>query len=272
MAGVTVGGIPVTLLDTAGMREAVDAAEQIGVQRSAAAARAADIVIMVTDAQVRAAADVVFVAAVLAIVGIRRWVWARRLGACMRIENLADANFVRLQAGWTADDATVLQQLRPLVDSDSAAQYPPLLLLVNKCDLAAPSGSLDHATADRLTANGMSLAADSSAATGALPQGSPAAMPGASTPAASTTDATLPAAVRSAASAVVHTSAKTGEGLQALKQAVLTLTDTPQLSGGASQPVRDSASSFTNSGLSGHGWSVFVSGFVLCRWLGVGGQ
>lgn len=51
-AGVTVGGIPVTLLDTAGMREAVDAAEQIGVQRSAAAARAADIVIMVTDAQV----------------------------------------------------------------------------------------------------------------------------------------------------------------------------------------------------------------------------
>jgi tRNA modification GTPase len=50
--GVTVGGIPVTLLDTAGVREAVDAAEQIGVQRSAAAARAADIVIMVTDAAV----------------------------------------------------------------------------------------------------------------------------------------------------------------------------------------------------------------------------
>ena len=165
---------------------------------------------------------------------------ARRLGACTRIENRADINFVRLQAGWTADDAAVLQQLRPLGDSDSAAQYPPLLLLVNKCDLAADSGLSDLATADYLRGNGVPLAAGS-AATGAPPQDSQAAVPLGSNPAASPIDAAIPAAVRSATSAVVHTSAKTGEGLQALKQAVLTLTDTPQLSGGVPPPVSDTA-------------------------------
>ncbi|EFN58878.1 hypothetical protein CHLNCDRAFT_19706, partial [Chlorella variabilis] len=50
-AGVVIGGIPITLLDTAGLRESVDLVEQIGVERSMAAARQADIVLMVLDAQ-----------------------------------------------------------------------------------------------------------------------------------------------------------------------------------------------------------------------------
>ena len=44
------GGVPVIVVDTAGLRESSDAAEQEGVRRSAAQARAADLVIWLEDA------------------------------------------------------------------------------------------------------------------------------------------------------------------------------------------------------------------------------
>lgn len=46
-------GVSVSLLDTAGVREAGDLVERLGVQRSRAAAQAADIVLMIFDATVR---------------------------------------------------------------------------------------------------------------------------------------------------------------------------------------------------------------------------
>ena len=48
---LVVGGIPVQVLDTAGIRETVDRVEKIGVERSRHAAAAADLILLTVDAQ-----------------------------------------------------------------------------------------------------------------------------------------------------------------------------------------------------------------------------
>jgi tRNA modification GTPase len=48
---LVVGGIPIQVLDTAGIREAADQVEQIGVERSRVAAQTADLVLLTIDAQ-----------------------------------------------------------------------------------------------------------------------------------------------------------------------------------------------------------------------------
>ncbi|MFN4774462.1 MAG: tRNA uridine-5-carboxymethylaminomethyl(34) synthesis GTPase MnmE [Pseudanabaena sp.] len=49
---LVVGGIPIQVLDTAGIRETEDVVEKIGVERSRQAAQSADLVLMVIDASV----------------------------------------------------------------------------------------------------------------------------------------------------------------------------------------------------------------------------
>jgi len=48
---LVVGGIPVQVLDTAGIRQATNQVEQLGIERSRTAAQAADLVLLVLDAQ-----------------------------------------------------------------------------------------------------------------------------------------------------------------------------------------------------------------------------
>ncbi len=54
---LVVGGIPVQVLDTAGIRETVDQVEKIGVERSRRAAQAADLVVLTIDASTGWSAD-----------------------------------------------------------------------------------------------------------------------------------------------------------------------------------------------------------------------
>ncbi|HEX3435931.1 MAG TPA: tRNA uridine-5-carboxymethylaminomethyl(34) synthesis GTPase MnmE [Pseudacidobacterium sp.] len=54
---VSIGGIPIELIDTAGLREAADEAESIGIQKSREALADADLVLIVLDASVPLRAD-----------------------------------------------------------------------------------------------------------------------------------------------------------------------------------------------------------------------
>ncbi len=54
---LVVGGIPIQVLDTAGIREADDQVEKLGIERSRAAAQSADLVLLTIDAQAGWTAD-----------------------------------------------------------------------------------------------------------------------------------------------------------------------------------------------------------------------
>ncbi len=79
---LVVGGVPVQVLDTAGIRDTADRVEKIGVERSRAAARQADLILLTIDAQM----------------------------------------------GWTAEETEIYQPI----------QHLPLILVINKIDLATP--------------------------------------------------------------------------------------------------------------------------------------
>ena len=103
-ARVAVSGVPITLLDTAGIHSATDSVvEQIGIERSKAAALGADLVIMVCQC----------------------------CSICaFRIVHASHVQVIDGEAGWTAGDKSILASL-------ASSQSKPLpLLVVNKADRA----------------------------------------------------------------------------------------------------------------------------------------
>ena len=83
---LVVGGIPIQVMDTAGIRETADQVEKLGVERSRLAAAGADLILLTIDAV----------------------------------------------AGWTSADSQIYEQVKNL----------PLILVVNKTDLANPESVL----------------------------------------------------------------------------------------------------------------------------------
>ena len=108
--GLVVGGIPLTLLDTAGLRDAEDKVERIGVERSVAAARGADVVVMVADGGVGWTSDDEEIFELLAL-------------STFDIDGGGDGD------GYD-DDNEVVAGKRCVV-----SKMPPALLVINKVDL-----------------------------------------------------------------------------------------------------------------------------------------
>ncbi|KAI3436570.1 hypothetical protein D9Q98_005986 [Chlorella vulgaris] len=200
-AGVVIGGVPITLLDTAGMRESSDMVEKIGVERSVAAARQADMVMLVVDAAA---------------------------GWGPEDAEIAQQMFTSSSSGpaaWSSDWSSSSSDEEASSGSTSSGSKEhangsgggkrgaPALLVLNKVDLA------QHAEQQQQQ-NGSSL--QQSAHRCAVQQFG------------------VPAAVANQFAAVVSTSAATREGLEALQQAVLRLAGAPQLApGGVSWAVNE---------------------------------
>ena len=121
------GGYPVTLLDTAGMRETDDPVEQEGVRRARDRAAAADLVLWVTEAG-------------------QPMTDFPRFGGRETTEGrpMAEPDNLRITAGSVADTLTEarLPAFGPGTATGPMAEDPPVWVIQNKIDLLLPRGDL----------------------------------------------------------------------------------------------------------------------------------
>lgn len=126
-ADIVVGGIPVTLLDTAGLRDTNDAVEMIGVERSRAATKSSDVLLHVIDASLG---------------------WTEEDSAILQGIVTTDSS---------SDDSDL---------DESPFQTPPMMLLINKTDLTSDDESKIVRTIPKSVSKFFSSVIPTSASTG----------------------------------------------------------------------------------------------------------
>jgi tRNA modification GTPase len=127
------GGYPVTLLDTAGMRETDDPVEQEGVRRARERAAAADLVLWVTEAGQPMAEFPRF--------GERETTEGRPM---------AERDNQRIAAGSVADTLAEVPLAVPGTGAGPMAEDPPVWVIQNKIDLLPADAARAGALADHL--------------------------------------------------------------------------------------------------------------------------
>ncbi len=134
-ARVVLGGVPVTLLDTAGLRESGDAIEAEGIRRARARSEAADLLVVVRDADTQAAAPVAGVRTLLVM--NKADLGGPPVAADLRVSALTGLGMDRLRAV-LADIAAELTD---------AAGPPPLTRARHRAALAEAAVLLEQAQA-----------------------------------------------------------------------------------------------------------------------------
>jgi len=153
-----IAGLPVTLADTAGLRDAGDDVEREGIRRSHARSAAADLKIAVFDATTWPARD----DATAALIDDATLVVVNKIDCAAHDTDTVDALFVSARAGTGMDALVDALRARVIAATESAPETPPLTRLRHRHAVEEAHAAVDRARAARepeLRAEDLRLAA-----------------------------------------------------------------------------------------------------------------
>lgn len=138
-----VAGLPVTLADTAGLREAGDDVEREGIRRSHARSAAADLKIAVFDATTWPVRD----DATAALVDDATLVVVNKIDCAPHESGTPEALFVSAREGTGMDALVEALRARVIAATDAAPETPPLTRLRHRRAVEEACAALDRARA-----------------------------------------------------------------------------------------------------------------------------